>query len=151
MSPKHHLCSAWCIHIAPCLVKKIKLYGRFLYFGLCSPVSNLWNICLINTSIFWWTNFWELDRNIQVKILCVSHNGKRRQWSLHDILRCLGCSEQIQPSLQRVSLEESQHPVWRKRMKETFQKEAVQKITVGEFWNRGSSWDRARLRGVQSS
>lgn len=81
MSPKHHLCSAWCIHIAPCLVKKVKLYGRFLYFGLCSPVSNLWNICLINTSIFWWTNFWELDRNIQGQnIVCFT------QWEAKTVI-----------------------------------------------------------------
>lgn len=74
MNPKNRLCSAWHTHIVPCLVKKKKLYGRFLYFRLRLHVSNLWNIFLINTGIFWWANFWKLDRNIQVgQNICVFH------------------------------------------------------------------------------
>lgn len=76
---------------------KIILYWRFYILDFIYVfVSSLWNICLININSFQWAKFfWELDWNIQVgQNICVSHNGKQGgQWSLHQVLRHLRCSE----------------------------------------------------------
>lgn len=112
---QHHLFQhdAFILHH---VVKKIKLYREDFYILDFVHLFPIFEISASLTLAFLMNQLLRAGaETYRVKILCVSHNGKAKTVSPHDILRCLGCSEQIQPSLQRISLEESQHQILEKK------------------------------------